>query len=159
MFKILLRDVVESDLETLYEQSKNLKASIIADVCIRNKEDFYTHWKTNILAKNDSYASAIVYGDKVAGHICSWHDQKTNKRYLGYWLGESFWGKKIATRGVKEFLRTFPVRPIYASVNSKNIASIKILEKLNFKHETSEVLNSVVSEKKIELKVYKLEQN
>ena len=58
---------------------------------------------------------------------------------LGYWLGEPFWGKGIATEAVKHFLpfcfREFEIARIYAEVFSGNEASIRVLEKCGFEAE------------------------
>ncbi len=56
---------------------------------------------------------------------------------LGYWIGEPYWGRGVATEAVKQMLEytfeTFPVvSRIYAKVFEYNIASMKILEKNGF---------------------------
>lgn len=56
---------------------------------------------------------------------------------LGYWIGEPYWGKNIATEAVQHMLeytfKTFPgLIRIYARVFEYNKASMKVLEKNGF---------------------------
>lgn len=56
---------------------------------------------------------------------------------LGYWIGENYWGKGIATEAVKQMLEyTFTTFPrlirIYARVFKNNTASMRVLEKNGF---------------------------
>lgn len=58
---------------------------------------------------------------------------------IGYWLGESFWGKGIMTEAVRAFVeyafQTYKIHRIFAGVFSFNEASAKVLEKAGFVHE------------------------
>ena len=55
---------------------------------------------------------------------------------LGYWLGEPFWGRGIATRAVRALsewvFSTTPVVRLYAHVFDWNPASARVLEKAGF---------------------------
>lgn len=55
---------------------------------------------------------------------------------IGYWIGEPFWGKGIATEAVRQLTRygfdTLQLLRIYASVFDFNRASMKVLEKNAF---------------------------
>ena len=58
---------------------------------------------------------------------------------LGYWIGEPFWGKGIATKAV-ELIVTFgftdlKLTRIFAGAFEYNIGSMKVLEKNSFKKE------------------------
>jgi RimJ/RimL family protein N-acetyltransferase len=58
---------------------------------------------------------------------------------LGYWLGEPFWGKGIATQAVKLITNygfgELDLNRIYAGVFQYNSASMKVLEKNGYKKE------------------------
>ena len=58
---------------------------------------------------------------------------------LGYWLGEEYWGRGIATRAVRAVSRwafeNFPLERIQARVFSSNPASCRVLEKAGFTYE------------------------
>ena len=58
---------------------------------------------------------------------------------IGYWLGEPFWGKGIATNAVRKVVehafQTYDLVRIYAYVYETNPASAKVLEKAGFSRE------------------------
>jgi RimJ/RimL family protein N-acetyltransferase len=58
---------------------------------------------------------------------------------LGYWLGESFWGKGIMTEAVTRFtawaFEQLTLYRIYANVFGTNTASARVLEKAGFEFE------------------------
>ena len=71
---------------------------------------------------------------------------------LGYWLGESFWGKGIASAAVRAVARygleVFGLHRIYAIAFVFNAASARVLEKAGFKLEGT-LLKSAVKEGKV----------
>lgn len=58
---------------------------------------------------------------------------------IGYWLGETFWGRGIATRAVDAMtdyaFATYPIVRIYAHVFEGNPASARVLEKAGYECE------------------------
>jgi len=58
---------------------------------------------------------------------------------LGYWLGEAYWGRGIATAAVRAVVRhgfdTLPLNRIEAYVYANNPASARELEKAGFEYE------------------------
>ncbi len=58
---------------------------------------------------------------------------------IGYWIGEPYWGKGIATKAVKLITKygfnELDLHRIYAGVFAYNIASMKVLEKNEFEKE------------------------
>jgi RimJ/RimL family protein N-acetyltransferase len=58
---------------------------------------------------------------------------------MGYWLGEPFWGRGIATRAVQASsewaFNAYKVVRVFASVFSHNLPSIRVLEKSGFQRE------------------------
>jgi RimJ/RimL family protein N-acetyltransferase len=55
---------------------------------------------------------------------------------LGYWLGEAFWGRGLATAAIKGFtgwaMSRFHLTRVYAEVFTENPASARVLEKAGF---------------------------
>lgn len=55
---------------------------------------------------------------------------------IGYWLGEEFWGRGIATAAIRAFvpfaMREFDLLRIFANVFVSNPASMRVLEKVGF---------------------------
>jgi len=85
---------------------------------------------------------AIEVDNVVAGSIgiTLKRDVERKNAELGYWLGESFWGKGIATDAVRQFIpyvfSTFDIIRIYAKVYSNNPASMRVLAKNQFHQES-----------------------
>ena len=52
--------------------------------------------------------------------------------YIKKWIDKEFWGKGIATEGLKKFIETAVKRPLYARVAFDNFASQRVLEKCGF---------------------------
>lgn len=113
--------------------------------------------------KNAQFCFAIVYNDKVVGSIGIF--RQGNMHYktaeLGYYIGENFWNKGIATAAVKQacdfvFENTDIIR-IYAEPFARNAASCKVLEKAGFECEgtlrANAVKNGVVEDMKMYAKI------
>ncbi len=96
---------------------------------------------TKINESPDSYVFGIWYCNNLTGAI-GLHFLEDINRFsveLGYWIGEPFWNKGIATQAVKQIIdfgfRNLNINRIYASTLESNIGSQKVLLKNNFKFE------------------------
>jgi RimJ/RimL family protein N-acetyltransferase len=85
---------------------------------------------------------AICYEDKVIGGIglMPGADIHRVSAEIGYWLGESFWGRGIAATALAELTRyaftTFTeLNRLFAYVDEEHVASIRVLEKAHFRRE------------------------
>jgi RimJ/RimL family protein N-acetyltransferase len=125
----VLRDVVESDLDTFYEQQLDPEAVQMALFPSRDREAFYAHWQ-RLLANDAVTNRTIVAEGRVAGNIGCW--EQDGRRLVGYWLGREFWGRGLATQALAELLDEVRARPLHAWVASSNIGSIRVLEKCGF---------------------------
>src|SRR5262245_31849103 len=123
---ILLRDVIESDLPSLYEQQLDPEATAMAAFPSRDHAAFMEHW-AGIMADKTNILKTILFEDRVAGNMVSWGH--AGEREVGYWLGKEFWGKGIATKALAEFLKIEKTRPLVAHVVTKNVASRRVLQK------------------------------
>jgi RimJ/RimL family protein N-acetyltransferase len=95
----------------------------------REREAFFEHWH-NILRAEGLVAKTIVADDDVAGNITSW--ERDGKRYVGYWVGQEYWGRGLATRALAELVEELGP-PLYAEVATTNVGSIRVLEKCGFR--------------------------
>ncbi|MEP7137943.1 MAG: GNAT family N-acetyltransferase [Chloroflexota bacterium] len=127
---IILRDVTESDLPTIYEQQLDPEATAMAAFPSRDRDAFMAHWK-KIMAYEKSIIKAVSYDGEVAGYILSW--EMEGEREVGYWLGKEFWGKGIATQALAEYISIVKPRPLMAHVARHNVGSRRVLEKCGFK--------------------------
>lgn len=67
------------------------------------------------------------------------HDVERVSAEIGYWLGEAYWGRGIATAALRavtaEAFETFPLLRIFALPFADNVASIRVLEKAGYVQE------------------------
>lgn len=137
---LLLRRWSENDLPALILLANNPK---IAD----NLTNGFPHPYTEEAAKRFiGMATAepltrifcMEYDGHVAGGI-GLHPQQDimcKNMELGYWVGEPYWGKGIATQAVKETVAYgfshFDITRIYARPFGSNLASARVLENAGF---------------------------
>lgn len=130
MISILLRDVLESDLPSLYEFQLDPEATAMAAFPSRDHDAFMAH-SAKIMADEKLVFKAIVCDGQVAGSLVSWPME--GEWEVGYWLGKEYWGKGIATQALTEYVKSVTTRPLYAHVAQHNIGSRRVLEKCGFK--------------------------
>jgi RimJ/RimL family protein N-acetyltransferase len=97
---------------------------------------------------------AIEYGGEAVGGVgfLLGRDIARISAEMGYWLGEEFWGRGIATRGVTAAsdwaLEHYKLSRVFAMAFAHNGASIRVLEKAGFEREgllrRSAIKNGVV---------------
>jgi RimJ/RimL family protein N-acetyltransferase len=126
---VALRNVIESDLPTFFEQQLEPEASAMAAFPARERMAFMAHW-AKILADDRNLIQTILYDGQVAGNVLSF--EIAGEREVGYWLGKSFWGQGIATRALMLLLESLATRPLFAHVAKHNHASLRVLQKCGF---------------------------
>ena len=146
MPKITLRPVLPSDLPILFQQQLDPQAVAMSAYPAKDRGEFMRHWE-GILNNKNVTARAIVYKEKVAGHIICWKEGKFEQR-VGYWISNQLWGRGIATSTLQEFLMEVKIRPLFAEVANHNIASKRVLEKNGF----------VLQDEGAKISMYKLEK-
>jgi len=114
---------MEGDLSILFEHQTDQKASRMAAFVSRDPSDlaaFLEHWR-RILSDPTVAMKTILWQGRVAGIVGSflWD----GKPQVTYWIGKEFWGNGIATQALREFLRVFSDRPVYASAAKDNVKS------------------------------------
>jgi RimJ/RimL family protein N-acetyltransferase len=138
---ILLRDVIDDDLEIFFEHQSDPESSQLAAFPSRTRAAFMAHW-ARILSDEALMKRSILVDGRLVGNIGSW--EQDQKQLVGYWIGRSYWGNGIATKALSAFLRVVQVRPLFAYVAKHNIGSIRVLEKCGFTmcREEMELLDS-----------------
>jgi RimJ/RimL family protein N-acetyltransferase len=88
----------------------------------------------------DLIYAIVIRGEAVGG--IGVHPRKDVERHsaeIGYWLGEDFWGRGIATAAVSKLshhaLEELDIFRIFATVFASNPASARVLEKAGFLRE------------------------
>ncbi|MCJ7558454.1 MAG: GNAT family N-acetyltransferase [Gammaproteobacteria bacterium] len=129
MAGLVLRAVHHDDLPILFEHQRDPVAIRMAGYHPRSLEAFMEHWE-KILLNPSVIKLAVVWDDEVVGNIVVF-DVGEN-RAVGYWLGNAYWGKGIATSALNELLQRELQRPLFAYVAAHNVASRRVLEKCGF---------------------------
>jgi len=140
---IILRNWQKKDIKSMVKNANNKKIW-------NNLRDNFPYPYTTLAAKQwISIANedkpltnfAIVYkGIAVGGMgIIIKSDVFRKNAEIGYWIGEKYWNKGIATTALKMMVNyafeTFDIHRIYANVFESNIASKKVLKKCGFSQE------------------------
>lgn len=93
------------------------------------------------IEENPKQNFAIEYAGDLCGVIglILQNDVYSKSAEIGYWIGEPFWGKRIATTAIKLItsygFEDLKLIRIYAGVFDFNIASMKALENNGYKKE------------------------
>lgn len=127
---VRLRDVEAEDLPIFFRHQDCPTANEMAGVAARSWPNFQQHWRENVLNQEGVLVKTILEGSAVAGNVVSF--EGNGKRLIGYWLGEEFWGRNIASQAVFQFLPLVKERPVFAYVAKHNLASLRILKKSGF---------------------------
>ena len=137
---IKIRDFQESDMDRLVELANNRNVSmyLIDTFPFPYTMDDAMWWIETGVHKNPGMDQALEYQGELVGGIgltpgMGW---KSHSAEIGYWIGETYWGKGLATAGLKEMThRAFGEHRftrIFASVLDPNAASMRVLEKCGF---------------------------
>lgn len=121
-----------ADLHTLFEFQTNHEANYLAAFTSNDPLN-----KTAYLEKYSKHLSdptinnqTIKLVDVIVGSIAKFEIE--NEVEITYWIDRTYWGQGIATKALKDFLKTELARPIYARVAFDNYGSQRVLEKCGF---------------------------
>lgn len=138
-----LRGWRPGDAESLVEQANNVKVW-------RNLHDSFPHpytradaetWITQTAAATSGKVFAIVVDGKAVGGIGIHPGTDVHRRTaaIGYWLGEAYWGRGIATEALQAMTEyvfsAFDFARLEAYVFEWNLASTRVLEKAGYTRE------------------------
>lgn len=130
--RVELREVEDDDLPLFFQHQLDAGANHMAAFTREEPEDraaFDAHWKR--IRGDDAVMIRTVLADgQVAGHVASF--DRFDQREVTYWLGREHWGRGVATRALRGFLREDRTRPIFARVAVDNVGSRRVLEKCGF---------------------------
>jgi RimJ/RimL family protein N-acetyltransferase len=138
---IILRAWRRSDISSLVRYANNRKIWI-------NLRDIFPHPYTDAEAEQwigicesnrgpTTNFAIELQGEAIGGIGCRLLDDVNCKTAeIGYWLGEPFWGRGIATAALKRTteyaFQTFSLERLQASVFEWNPASARVLEKAGY---------------------------
>jgi hypothetical protein len=85
--RVILRDVIESDIQAFYEQQLEPEATRMAEFAARERLAFVAHW-ANILADDSITKRTVAFNGQIAGNFVKYTQDA--KPMVGYWLGREF---------------------------------------------------------------------
>jgi ribosomal-protein-alanine N-acetyltransferase len=141
--KVILRKIVDTDIEGLFEiyNNKNVFTYIPGDIK-NNKEtvqNMIGHFERDFHKRKTIFLGIYLpeAPEQIVGVAEMFeYDDKVNMITIGYRLNERYWGKGIATQTVKAMVdylfNTVGINRIQAFVMPANVKSQKVLEKNNF---------------------------
>lgn len=156
--EVLLREVKEEDIPIFFEQQLDAEGYYTTAFVSKNpadKEAYIEGWM-EIKDGEGFNAKTVVCGGQIAGYIIKY--LRSDLTEIGYWLGEEFRGKGVATKALAEFLKIMTTRPLYARAAKDNVASIRLLEKRGFVMSGEEKIFSPVRGEEVEEVVLRLNE-
>jgi [ribosomal protein S5]-alanine N-acetyltransferase len=97
------------------------------------------------IARATRESPVLNFAIEVQGHIAGGigllpaSDVNRVSAEIGYWLGEAWWGRGIATDAVRGLTRhafeAFPLNRLFATPFAPNVASCRVLEKAGYRLE------------------------
>ncbi|WP_250008450.1 GNAT family N-acetyltransferase [Actinoplanes sp. M2I2] len=128
--EVRLRAVEPADLEVFFEHEQQPEAQRRANFRARDRPAFFEHWTERILGDDRVGARTVLADGEVAGGVVSWWQD--GLREVGYWLGQDFWGRGVGTGALTRYLQIEPIRPLRATVDAGNTASLRLLRRCGF---------------------------
>ena len=138
---LTLRDYQEADIDAIHQLLNNYQVSrfLSSRIPFPYTRDDAVWWVET--GSKSEITRVIEYNQKLAGIIGVARGPHENYRCgeLGYWLGEPFWGRGLATFAVTRmtemiFDETDIVR-LFAPIYDCNRASMRVVEKCGYKLE------------------------
>ncbi len=138
-----IRSLEQQDVAALVKYANNRKISLQ----LRDRFSFpYTErhanaWLYRVLREDPETNFAIASPQELIGGIGLKLQKDIYRRSaeIGYWLGEPFWGKGVATLAVRALtgwaFAEFDLVRIFATVFESNPASVRVLEKAGYSFE------------------------
>ena len=128
-----LRGMRTEDLAVFFEHQRDPDARRMAAFTRGDPDDrdaYLERW-TGILGNVEVDKRTVLHGGEVAGLIVAF--DRDGKREVSYWIGREYWGRGVATAALSSFLGMVAMRPLHALAAKDNVASIRVLEKCDFR--------------------------
>jgi RimJ/RimL family protein N-acetyltransferase len=132
---VTLRPTTLADLPIMFEFGQDSESNLMAGTKPRSRDEFFATWTKHFT--NPKIKSMVIELEgKVVGSIACFQPPGEEERdCVGYWVAREHWGKGIASRALEMFLAVEARRPLYATADSRNFRSRRVLEKCGFQCE------------------------
>lgn len=140
---LTLRDYATSDIEALVALANN---KLVSRFLVYTFPYPYTRadaewWISEGVQAEGDVTKVIEYNGQFVGSVgltrqLGWRDHLAE---IGYWLGEPYWGKGIATQAVQQMTESafsdLKLQKLYAPILAPNQASMRVVEKCGYELE------------------------
>ena len=99
--EVTIRETLESDWPTLFENQRDPASSAMAGVPAREWDAYIAHQR-KVRADEANLTWTILYDGQIAGDVLSF--PRDGRREIGYRIAQQYWGNGIATRALALFL-------------------------------------------------------
>ncbi|WP_225725714.1 MULTISPECIES: GNAT family N-acetyltransferase [unclassified Nocardia] len=103
---VRLRDVEAADLELFFAHQQDPEAVRSIALHPARSRGLHDPLDNQRARRPAILVRTITVTDEPAGNIVSWW--KGDRRFLGYWLGRSYWGRGVGTEAQRLFLQLEP---------------------------------------------------
>ena len=152
-----LRPTIQSDLQVFFQNQQDEEANHMAAFTSTDPNDrqaYMDKW-IPLLTNNPLSFKTIMVDDRIAGSLFTY--EMEGETQISYWINKADWGKGIASKALRLFLKTYSHRPLYGRIAFDNIASRMVLEKCGFKEIGKMEYFSNARNKAIEEVVFRLD--
>jgi ribosomal-protein-alanine N-acetyltransferase len=140
---IALRDYCDSDLDRLVglANNKNVSRYLVYTFPYPYTRSDAEWWIATVSKQHGSISRAIEHQGRLVGGVGITLQQGWREHLgeIGYWVGEEYWGKGIATAALKRMtdcaFTVLQLRKLYAPVLAPNVASMRVLVKSGYTRE------------------------
>jgi ribosomal-protein-alanine N-acetyltransferase len=146
--RLVLRPVSEADADAVFAacSNPNVTRFTLFDThrTIEYSRRFVHDYAIGSYAERmpDPFAITLRHDERprMVGSVgCHWASRPNGTMELGYWLAEHLWGRGITAEAARAVLRfvfaEYSVERVQARVIVGNTPSVRVLEKLGFRHE------------------------
>lgn len=135
----ILRRIKRSDFDSWWKNINDKTITRNFRTNPRNLKEAKKEFNRKFSKKNKNDFFVIDIGGEVAGEIGLHYIVPKLKAMLSIWVGKNYRNKRIATNATKLItnygLKKHKLRRIYSNVREYNKASVRVLEKCDFKLE------------------------
>jgi len=144
--RLVLRELKEADADAVNEFSSDPEVIRFMDWGPNSREDDLAFIRRAIASRRQrpraDFAIAIVLDKEnrlIGGVAIRVSNSKNKKGWIGYCLKRSFWNKGYATEATRALLKFgfehLRLHRVFATCDSANVASARVLEKAGMKRE------------------------
>jgi RimJ/RimL family protein N-acetyltransferase len=137
--RLILRPVRNEDLDALFRIESDPDYSFFARPGPVTREHLARQLVLPTAAWSRKPTFSVLFQQEIAGHLVLEIDRGDATAMLGYGIAREHWGKGLATEAARAAVAyafgTLLLAKVWARVDPRNVASLRVLEKVGFSRE------------------------